>query len=266
MKTVIDKNTGEVKYCFFGETGINRKNEGLKSLMGFVIHKSNSINDPGEVNIVFRGSRSGAASRNLNPLGGTWNPDWKTDLDLTRKMLIPDDEINKSSNVLVAVGFSRTIKSISGSLKKVLIKINERNDDFPPTKITVTGHSLGGALAVHFASSILHGSKRYLGDWPWSDLKVITYGAPASGNTELGFSLLESGVSITRIYVSGDSISTQTNMMSKSHFGTEIKLQHLFTGGTADQNVTPHNLQLIKWSLVNRILDLLYPLTGVKYS
>jgi hypothetical protein len=62
-----------------------------------------------------------------------------------------------------------------------------------PTNIYVTGHSLGGALAQHFTSAVLLGDRygpdgtgpsmpaQLLG-WPWSNIKLITYGAPRAGD------------------------------------------------------------------------------------
>jgi hypothetical protein len=56
-----------------------------------------------------------------------------------------------------------------------------------PTRITVTGHSLGGALAQHFVSSVLLNDDSKISnafeDWPWNEIKLVTYSAPRAGDS-----------------------------------------------------------------------------------
>lgn len=170
-----------------------------QSLMGFVLlrhHRPDSDNY--DVHIAFRGSRSGnlywAIWRGNWTRGAEGNPDWITDLGSYK--LGPDSgggHVSRTGNV--HRGFARSTDAILPQLFGALDKAAELRPGGRPDRIYVTGHSLGGALAQHFVSAVLLGD-RYgpdgtgaampasLRNWPWRQIKLITYGAPRAGDEE----------------------------------------------------------------------------------
>ena len=95
----------------------------------------------------------------------------------------------------VCRGFTHSIKAILPNLLACFTEISRQMNNQPPKQIYVTGHSLGGALAQHFVSTILMGSvygpvgqgpemPNQLHNWPWKQIKLITFGAPSSGDEQ----------------------------------------------------------------------------------
>lgn len=162
-----------------------------QSVMGLALLRATG-GDAYDLHIAFRGSRSGSAGRaarqaiSTHEAGG--NPDWITDLGY-REVASP--LVSAVDGHLVSRGMSTSIASILPQLFYCLDQVGGRTRATPPTRIYVTGHSLGGALAQQFASAVLLGD-RYgpggdllpasLRSWPWADLKLITFGAPRVGN------------------------------------------------------------------------------------
>jgi hypothetical protein len=168
-----------------------------QSLMGFALARSRGDGAGYDVHLSFRGSRSGAAGRAffqaLSTGNATGNPDWITDLGYR---LIDDGAGAGHVTTVgkVARGFATSMESI---LPKVFagLEMLAQAKDGNPTNIYVTGHSLGGALAQHFTSAVLLGDRYGPGGrgaampasvaaWPWEQIKLITFGAPRSGDED----------------------------------------------------------------------------------
>jgi len=175
-------------YAFEGGTGGTLVDRTLSwSLMGCVLMRH--TDDGGyDVHIAFRGSRSGSATRAAalavkdNVARG--NPDWITDM---RPELIDagDPAGGRISTVgSVSAGFAIAMEACLPQILHCLEDIAARSDGRAPGHITVTGHSLGGALAQHFASAMLLGDSPpsgVLADWPWAQLKLVSLSAPRAG-------------------------------------------------------------------------------------
>jgi hypothetical protein len=188
----------DVLLAFEGGTG--DKNESgqpaSQSLMGFVLLR-NKVNGHYDVHIAFRGSRSGkvgrAALQALSGSSAAGNPDWITDLGYDRVGIeLGAGDITTISKV--SRGFALSMKSIFPQLFHNLKKVSELKGGTRPDNIYVTGHSLGGGLAQHFVSSVLMGNHysassnsampKSVSNWPWQQIKLITYSAPRAGNKE----------------------------------------------------------------------------------
>lgn len=168
-----------------------------QSIMGFIMTRDNP-NGTYDVHIAFRGSRSGSAGRavlqSFSGKNAKGNPDWITDLGYDRLSSAGGGGF-VSTVGKVHRGFLTSLKSIMPNLMNCLQKVPAFKDNIAPNNITVTGHSLGGALAQQFTSSILMGNKfgpdgtgaslpSTLRDWPWRNIKLVTYGAPRVGDAE----------------------------------------------------------------------------------
>lgn len=252
-------------YCFEGETGLVQASanadpkSGLKSMMGFVLDEQIDNQHPElyNVHIVFRGSRSGDAARAARQgLANKGNPDWITDMDSLRQK-VEDPRISQEGEC--ARGFRNSIVTMMPTIFKVLSLIQTRRGALPKT-IYVTGHSLGGALATHFASAvsignILNNSGNVdlgLREWPWENLKLITFGAPGAGNSKFAYAFNKK-VYTKRVVLGTDPITfTRTRgssirTFSSEHVGAKIKIPTNLKG--TDQH-KPNEIRtaLIKWA------------------
>lgn len=184
-----DPDAADVLLAFEGGTG-DRGEPGRPaaySLMGFVL-----VRDTGDggydLHVTFRGSRSGsalrAASEALTSAEAHGNPDWITDLAWDTV------DADAGAGEVTAVGgvhhgFALAMRSILPALFQCLDKVAELRGGAPPTRIYVSGHSLGGGLAQHLASTVLLGGGELpaaVRDWPWAALKLVTFGAPRAGD------------------------------------------------------------------------------------
>ena len=187
----------DLLYCFEGGTGaVKDKASAAWSLMGFVLaredDKATSSPKPYDVYIAFRGSRSGTL-RPKSSLRKRGNPDWATDLAMKY------EKIKEVSPVDFHRGFGRSISSMMPTIMECCNKVDSKkasannNNQMPPRNIYVTGHSLGGALAASFASAVMLGDKygprasnmpktpQKLHEWPWPEMRVVTFAAPPVG-------------------------------------------------------------------------------------
>tara|TARA_R110002033_G_scaffold48501_1_gene94764 strand:- start:2940 stop:4625 length:1686 start_codon:yes stop_codon:yes gene_type:complete len=201
----------DILMAFEGGTG----DKGLKSqpasqsLMGFVLVRYYPDNINFDVHIVFRGSRSGSASRAalqaLKDNKAKGNPDWITDLGYD--LIGPESGaafVTKSGSV--SRGMTTSMATIMPTLFECLKQLEKLSDHTIPNRIYVTGHSLGGGLAQIFASALLLGDQYgpdgtgsamsgRLRDWPWKQLKLVTYSAPRVGDESWAKKMTAEGLS-----------------------------------------------------------------------
>lgn len=191
-----DPDAADALCAFEGGTGDKgQPAQAAYSLMGFVLARDTG--DGGyDVHVTFRGSRSGSVTRAavdaLSSDEAKGNPDWLTDLDWDTM------GAGAGAGPVTAIGgvhrgFAHSMMSILPALFQCLAAAAELHGNTPPTSIYVSGHSLGGGLAQHFASAVLQGD-RYgpggagpampaaLRGWPWRQLKLVTYSAPRAGD------------------------------------------------------------------------------------
>ncbi|HBP22113.1 MAG TPA: hypothetical protein DEA08_30565, partial [Planctomycetes bacterium] len=207
-----DEARPDLLIAFEGATG--DKGELLQpssqSLLGLVLVRTIDA-ETYDVHIMFRGSRSGSAVRAAVEASGTedayGNPDWITDLGFR---LVPVPEVSAVPGHEVARGMSCSIHWTIPQLLIALDRLVAQRRAGPPRIVTVGGHSLGGALAQVFASSLLLGD-RYdpegkgggmpasLRAWPWRQLKLVTMGAPRIGS-EVWAEELTAGALESRFY------------------------------------------------------------------
>lgn len=191
-----DADATDMLCAFEGGTG-DRGEPGQPasySLMGFVLLRDT----PGggyDIHINFRGSRSGSAGRAvgeaLDSDEAKGNPDWVTDLGWFQ--IGAKDAGDVTSVGGVHRGIAHAMRLILPGAFQCLAKAAELRGNASPTNIYITGHSLGGGLAQHFASAVLLGNQYgprgngpampdALRAWPWQHLKLVTFSAPRAGD------------------------------------------------------------------------------------
>jgi Lipase (class 3) len=219
--------------CFEGGTGAIRGASAPQqyagwSLMGFVLARTVTdvelkLSNPRpqgsqpigyDLYIVFRGSRSGK----LRPQEAGWkekgNPDWVTDFDLFK--LVEDKDISALGSV--CRGFGTSLKTMLPTVLKAIEDIASQKGE-PPRAIYVTGHSLGAALACHFTSAMVCGTKygpRGAGTampdavkgWPWSSIQLVTFSSPVVGGKTFQHRF-DRSIGSRRVWLDGDPITSE---------------------------------------------------------
>jgi hypothetical protein len=225
-------NAQDWLYCFEGGTGADPSKHSDKQyvswgLMGFVLasHRGAAPPQNYDVHIIFRGSRSGQL-RPTEAGKGKGNPDWVTDLQILS--LAPEPVVSQTGSV--ATGFAEAQKRTLPTIMRCLNDIHNLKGG-APNRIYVSGHSLGGALALHFTSAVTLGNSyahtiQGQGDmpanvrtWPWANLTLTTFGSPATGDTT--FSNALAPVHCTRVWVLADPI---TVLNPGGHVGASLCL------------------------------------------
>lgn len=222
----------DVLIAFEGSTGeiansVNR----IRSLMGCVVARARAGGGY-DVYIAFRGSRSGSvlARTITQALRDRGNSDWVTDLGSTS--FINDPQVSQFG--LVAEGFALALPDSLPTIQAALTWLHGQQGGVPPLSITVTGHSLGAALAAQFTSAVVSGDfgpvlSAALPAWPWSAIACISYAQPPVGSHDWQqIAMLRSTGAY--IWVTGDAvvmkskIPAQLKLHNPHHLGANVEL------------------------------------------
>lgn len=209
-KKTNNSGSQDVLLAFEGETGNKGTGQAAaQSLMGFILLRYSPTNETYDVHISFRGSQSGSVGRAaieaFNNKKASGNPDWVTDLGYHR-ISSSNGGSHITSTGAVHRGFAQSMKSIFPQLFACLSKAAELSPKKGPNNIYVTGHSLGGGLAQHFTSAVILGTwygpngqgqkmPNTLRNWPWKQIKLITFSAPRAGNEKWAKTLTSKALS-----------------------------------------------------------------------
>jgi triacylglycerol lipase len=117
-------------------------------------------------------SREGAIFITFRGTEPLYLRDWHSDLDYSRRPLLLDAPPQRKVPGLVHGGFASGVEEVMPQLLPALSKL----DAGSMARVFVTGHSLGGALAV-IAAAVLHFAQRV----PIAG--VYTYGQPRAGDS-----------------------------------------------------------------------------------
>lgn len=206
-------NARDTLWAFEGGTGDKGEagQPASQSLMGFILLRAKA-GSRYDAHIAFRGSRSGSAGRAVKEaLSGKraqGNPDWITDLGYDRILPAAGGALLSTVGE-VHRGFVESTRSTLPNLLHCLSKAAQSKGGVRPDSIFVTGHSLGGALAQSFVSSVLMGDQlgpvgegprmpHTLKNWPWSKIKLVTFSAPRIGDDAFAQALSVDALQSTR--------------------------------------------------------------------
>lgn len=258
VKSLTTPTATDWLYCFEGGTGAiedkgKTRTYPVWSMMGFVLVEKDGSNY--NLHIIFRGSRSGQL-RPVEAFREKGNPDWVTDLDSTGlpTSQLSDPEI--SSKGKVNRGFRTSIKTMLPLIMECLKQI-QRQTNKAPSKIYVSGHSLGGGLASHFTTAIKLGQYQptrssptnlppTIIDWPWDTMELVTFGAPTAGDTSFRKAFNQVMKKASRVYLAGDPV---TFTLANTHIGRDEKI-------TADIELSKeeaHSPDFIRRYLVRKV-------------
>ncbi len=231
-------------YAFEGGTGSIEGHPPAWSLVGVVLERHTGGDDY-DIHIAYRGSQSGSAYRAAYQglVLERGNPDWVTDMEIFK--MVEDHRI--SPDGMLVRGFRDVVLSSLSSLVACLEDIAARNPA-PPSNIRISGHSLGGGLAVQLAAALATGNvvrsmPEAIRSWPFGDLSVTTFGAPKSGDAAFA-GHFDAHVAGRRVWAVGDPI---TEFPLNSHVGREVAL-HTEVSGT--DNHEPH---IIRQAIVQQL-------------
>ena len=123
------------------------------------------------------------------------------------------DEVG-ADEIFVHRGFrDYTDTALSGGVKEYLLEELEKN---PAETLYITGHSLGGAVALMTAVRLCDAGA------DMNRIKVITFGAPALGNKNFS-DAYQDKINLRRIAISGDVIKKSLQVLGYVHFGNFVE-------------------------------------------
>ncbi|KAI9029622.1 catalysis At the Interface: the anatomy of A conformational change in A triglyceride lipase, partial [Phycomyces nitens] len=113
------------------------------------------------------------------------------------RSFITDIEIISQSyppvkNARVHTGFYNSYLEVQNTVVSSMI---DQITKYPSYKVTVSGHSLGGAVAVISAMDLYQRDSRFTA----SNLAVYTFGSPRIGNKEFAYYVSGTGIKIQRV-------------------------------------------------------------------
>lgn len=124
---------------------------------------------------------------------------------------VPLDESDQ--NILVHSGFkSYADAALSDG---ILNFVTEYINNHPQEKIYLTGHSLGGAIAMMIAVRLVDAGANM------ENVKVVTFGAPAIGNKNFAEKYKDK-IHLTRAVMDSDIVDVSLNIFGYTHFGEVV--------------------------------------------
>lgn len=124
---------------------------------------------------------------------------------------VPLDDADQ--NILVHSGFkSYADAALSDG---ILNFVAEYINNHPQEKIYLTGHSLGGAIAMMIAVRLVDAGANM------DNVKVVTFGAPAIGNKNFAEKYKDK-IHLTRAVMDSDIVDVSLNIFGYTHFGEVV--------------------------------------------
>ena len=119
--------------------------------------------------------------------------------------------------------------ALSGGVKEYLLEEMKKN---PAETLYITGHSLGGAVALMTAVRLCDAGA------DMNKIKVVTFGAPALGNRNFA-DAYQDKINLRRIAISGDVIKKSLQVLGYVQFGNLVEYK-----ATESENHYSHSMAL----------------------
>ncbi len=136
-------------------------------------------------------------------------------IDIKVKPIPLDDSDDK---ILVHKGFKDYADAaLGGGILNFLVEYIKNH---PDEKIYITGHSLGGAVAMMIAVRMVDAGA------DMSNVKVVTFGAPAVGNKNFAEKYKDK-INLTRCVMDSDIVDVSLDMFGYTHFGEVVNYKQV---------------------------------------
>ncbi|KAL0076060.1 secreted triacylglycerol lipase [Phycomyces blakesleeanus] len=190
-RSVVPMNTWVCEHCSRDESLVSTFKSGSLDTNGYIIRNDKT----GIISLVFRGTSSFA-----NVIA---------DADFSPTSYPPVKGTN------VHNGFYNAYMSVQ---KDVLSEMTQQITDYPHYRVVVTGHSLGGALAILGGLDLFQRDSRF-DAW---NLSIVTFGGPRVGDPAFAHYVVRTGIPITRVIHNQDIVPhVPPQYLGFLHPGTE---------------------------------------------
>ena len=162
--------------------------------------------------LVIKGKSADGHSMNILSICGTEEiKDAKVDL-MTKMIPLINTDIKNSAMVHKGFNDYADVILANDSIKKFISDLKKDSNE----KLYLTGHSLGGAVAIVMSAKLIEAG------FNENQLQVITFGAPAVGDKNF-VERYDKKINLTRVTVNGDPIKKALQILGYIHIGNELK-------------------------------------------
>lgn len=234
LKSSKDPKKPDLLFCLEGITGRRMSIQGGSyGMLAFILARLRDADDPAQAHgggakiydlfVVFRGSRSGNNPADKAIWGSTGSPDWVTNMATNKSKAAVGKVVGGLSKKLSTIdnrdgqnlhkGFALAVDGICSAIGAAMKEVNKLG--LTIGEVHITGHSLGGALAITLMRAIQHGDNKNLAELKkkaaadmrdgWSHIFSAAW---ARNKDDVKETLGSGNLFPFKFYVAGDKVNT----------------------------------------------------------